>query len=119
VVVTEHWIIDRSAYVRLHTSPDVEAWLDRINRDPVRVATVTVLEMGLSARSAIHWRAALYEPPAANLPVEDLTPAMETWVVEVQGDRRHHRAVDGAPSQLISWHAALRHSAVNPLSLAS
>lgn len=93
--MTEHWIIDKSAYARLNTSPDADVWLTRINRGLVRLATVTVLEMGFSARSAAHWRTALQEPPVANLPVENLTPAMESRAVEVQGmlaDRGQHRA---------------------------
>lgn len=109
MVVTEHWIIDKSAYVRLNTSPDADVWLTRINRGLVRIATVTLLEMGFSARSAAHWRAALQQPPAANLPVENLTPGMEARAVEVQGilaDRGYHRA-PSVPDLLIAAIAEL------------
>ncbi|NEE02443.1 PIN domain nuclease [Phytoactinopolyspora halotolerans] len=94
--MTDLWIIDKSAYVRLHASPDADEWLDRINRGLVRVTTVTLLEMGFSARSGRDWRRGIEEPPAANLPIENLTPRMETRAVEVQrllAAQGHHRDV--------------------------
>lgn len=107
--MTEHWIIDKSGYVRLNASLDADVWLTRINRGLVRIATVTLLEMGFLARSAPDWRIALREPPAANLPVEHLTPGMESRAVEVQGmlaDRGHHRA-PSVPDVVISAIAEL------------
>ncbi|MFC7763751.1 hypothetical protein ACFQY4_41300 [Catellatospora bangladeshensis] len=37
------WLIDKSALVRLSTSPDAAAWADRIGRGLVHVTTVTLL----------------------------------------------------------------------------
>jgi predicted nucleic acid-binding protein len=45
------WLIDKSALVRLGISPDAAQWADRIERGLVRIATVTRLEVGYSARS--------------------------------------------------------------------
>lgn len=93
--MTDLWLIDKSAYVRLDASPDADAWLGRVNRGLVRVATVTLLEMGVSARSGTGWRQEIHEPPVVNLPVENLTPRAEERAVAVQGllaDRGHHRA---------------------------
>lgn len=96
MVVTDIWLIDKSAYVRINASPDAAEWLERINRGLVRVTTVTLLEMGFSAQSGTAWQQEIHQPPVANLPVENLTPRMEARAVEVQGllaERGHHRAV--------------------------
>jgi predicted nucleic acid-binding protein len=89
------WLIDRSALIRLGRSPDSEAWADRIERGLVRIATVTLLEVGYSARDAQDLRTGLREPPVASMPVEYAAPASEDRAVEVLGllaDRGHHRA---------------------------
>ncbi|MGH3096002.1 MAG: PIN domain-containing protein [Streptosporangiales bacterium] len=107
--MTDLWLIDKSAYVRLDASPDVEVWLDRINRGLVRVATVTLLEMGVSAQTAAGWRQEIEGPPVANLPVENLTPRMEERAVEVQGllaERGYHRAAK-IPDLLVAAAAEL------------
>jgi predicted nucleic acid-binding protein len=44
-----NWLIDKSALVRLGTSPDAAEWADRIERGLVRITTVTRLEVGYSA----------------------------------------------------------------------
>ncbi len=49
------WLIDKSALVRLGGSPDAEAWAHRVERGLVRIATVTLLEVGYSARSEPSW----------------------------------------------------------------
>ena len=46
------WLIDKSALVRLAASPDAEDWADLITRGLVAISTVTLLEVGYSARSA-------------------------------------------------------------------
>jgi predicted nucleic acid-binding protein len=98
VVVTDpaaEWLVDKSALVRLAASTDAQAWADRIQRGLVRIATVTLLEVGYSARDARSLRAGLEEPPIAAMPVEYSTPAAEDRVVEVLGllaDRGLHRA---------------------------
>jgi len=89
------WLIDKSAYARLDTSPDVEQWLVRIQRGVVRISTVTRLEIGYSFRSGSQARREVAAPPLSLLPVEYLTPAIEDRAVEVQlmlADQGHHRA---------------------------
>lgn len=88
------WLIDKSALVRLGDSPDAAEWANRIERGLVRITTVTRLEVGYSARSAAHSRAAFRAAPLASMPVEYLTPAIEDRAVGVQlllADRGQHR----------------------------
>jgi predicted nucleic acid-binding protein len=92
--VGEGWMIDKSALVRLGTSADAEVWAERIERGLVRIATVTVLEVGYSARDSEELRAGLRAAPVASMPVEYATPVTEDRAVEVLvllGDRGHHR----------------------------
>ena len=77
------WLIDKSALVRLGASADVEAWAGRIERGLVRIATVTLLEVGHSARSAAELRAGYAEAPIASMPVEYATPGSEDRAVRV------------------------------------
>ncbi|WP_238011332.1 PIN domain nuclease [Dactylosporangium sp. AC04546] len=98
------WLIDKSALVRLGASPDAETWADRIGRGLVHITTVTLLEVGYSARTAREIRTASSEPPLSLMPVEYLTPAMEQRAVEVQAtlaDLGQHRA-PGIPDLLIA-----------------
>ena len=103
------WLIDKSALVRLATSPDAQEWADRIQRGLVRISTVTRLEVGYSARTAGDFRRALAVPPLSSMPVEYLTPAIEDRAVEVQAalaDRGQHRA-PSIPDLLIAAAAEL------------
>ena len=89
------WLIDTSALVRLGTSPDAALWAARIEAGAVRIATVTRLEVGYSARSGPALRTAVQRPPLAAMPLEYQTPAIEDRALEVQmllADRGHHRA---------------------------
>jgi len=89
------WLIDKSAYARLASSPDAERWLVRIQRGVVRISTVTRLEIGYSFRSGSQARQEVAAPPLSLLPVEYLTPAIEDRAVDVQlllADRGYHRA---------------------------
>ncbi|MGA3155904.1 MAG: PIN domain nuclease [Streptosporangiaceae bacterium] len=89
------WLIDKSALVRLAASPDAQEWAARIQRGLVRIATVTRLEVGYSARSGADLRAGLQGPPLSAMPVEYQTPATEGRAVEVLAllaDRGQHRA---------------------------
>jgi len=98
------WLIDKSALVRLGASADAEAWAQQIERGLVRIATVTLLEVGYSARDATEVRAGLREPPIAAMPVEYATPTAEDRAVEVLAvlaDRGHHRA-PSVPDLLIA-----------------
>lgn len=90
-----NWLIDKSAYARLGSGPDDQAWADRIDRGLVRITTLTRLELGYSARTAAAWRAELDVAPLAAMPIQYLTPAIEDRAVEVQllvADRGQHRA---------------------------
>jgi predicted nucleic acid-binding protein len=94
-VAVTTWLIDKSALVRLSASPDAGDWAGRIERGMVRIATVTRLEVGYSARSATDLRAGLRRPPLSAMPVEYLTPVIEDRAVEVLvllADRGQHRA---------------------------
>lgn len=89
------WLIDKSALVRLSASDGNSEWDRRIERGLVRIATVTLLEVGFSTRSAGEHEAALSTPPVALMPLEYLTPAAESRAVQVQrllAARGRHRA---------------------------
>jgi predicted nucleic acid-binding protein len=98
------WLIDKSALVRLSTSPDAQEWANRINRSLVRISALTLLEVGFSARSGNDLRQAVARPPLALMPVEHLTPAAEQRAIEVQlllADHGRHRT-PSVPDLLIA-----------------
>src|SRR5262245_64739679 len=76
------WLIDKSAFARLATSPDAAEWATRIDRRLVRITTVTRLEVGYSARSGSDLRTGFAQPPLSSMPVEYMTPAIEDRAVE-------------------------------------
>jgi len=89
------WLIDKSAISRLHLATNATEWASRIERGLVRISTVTRLEVGYSARSAVDHGSLLSEPPIASMPTEYLTPRIEDRAVEVQSmlaARGQHRA---------------------------
>jgi predicted nucleic acid-binding protein len=89
------WLIDKSALVRLTASPDAAEWARRVERGLVRIATVTRLEIGYSARSGPEFRTGLRQPPLSSMPVEYQTPVTEDRAVEILAllaDRGQHRA---------------------------
>lgn len=91
------WLIDKSAYVRMQLGQVVaaEEWNTRIERGLVRVATITRLEIGFSARTGEGGRMIFAVPPLSLMPIERLTPSMEDRAWEVQmllADRGQHRA---------------------------
>jgi predicted nucleic acid-binding protein len=88
------WLIDASALVKVEISPDGDVWSDRVERGLVRIASVTLLEIGYSARSGDDHRTARLASPVAEMPVEYLTPAAEDRAIEVQAllaDQGQHR----------------------------
>jgi predicted nucleic acid-binding protein len=108
------WIIDKSALVRLGNSPDAEAWANRIERGLVRITTVTLLEVGYSARSGTDLATLLATAPVSAMPVEYFAPAIEDRAMEVQrrlADRGHHRA-PSIPDLLIAATAEINHHTV-------
>jgi predicted nucleic acid-binding protein len=103
------WLIDKSAISRLHLDPRATEWAARIERGLVRICTVTLLEVGYSARSATDHRALLGESPIASMPIEYLTPKIESRALELQrvlAERGHHRA-PSVPDLLIAATAEL------------
>jgi predicted nucleic acid-binding protein len=89
------WLIDTSALTRIGTSPDAASWAERIDRGLVRIAVVTRLEIGYSARSGPDLRSALRRAPLASMPIEYQTPAIEDRAIAVQtmlADNGRHRA---------------------------
>lgn len=104
VVAGRGWLIDKSALVRLGATPEAAAWADRIQRGLVRIATVTLLEIGYSARNAEDLHAGLRQPPVGSMPVEYATPTAEDRAVEVLtflAGRGQHRA-PSVPDLLIA-----------------
>lgn len=79
------WLIDKSALVRLSQCAESERWANRIKRGLVRIASITLLEIGYSARNAAAHSEALKSPPIAAMPVVYLTPMIEQRALSVQG----------------------------------
>lgn len=102
--MTGPWLIDKSALVRLARSPDAEQWRRRAERGLIRIATVSLLEVGYSARSAEDWRTLLEGPPISWFPVEPMTPAAERRAVAVQAElaRRGQHRGPSIPDLLIA-----------------
>jgi len=108
------WIIDKSALVRLGTSPDADAWANRIERGLVRISALTLLEVGYSARSSTDLATLLATAPVSAMPVEYSAPAIEDRAMEVQqrlAERGHHRA-PSIPDLLIAATAEINHHTV-------
>lgn len=103
-MTTRPWLIDKSALVRLGDCQDSAQWAERIERGLVRITTVTLLEVGYSARSADDMGDQLDLPPVSMMPVEYLTPAAEKRSVEVMralAGHGQHRAAS-IPDLLIA-----------------
>ena len=81
---TAAWLIDKSAYVGFHRSPDREEWANRINRGLVHASSLTLLEIGFSARSAVDWDDVMRTALVSSFVPVHLTPAMETRALRVQ-----------------------------------
>lgn len=86
MVVTEAWLIDKSALVRLPTHPDEPTWSRRVDQGLVHVCAVTLLEVGYSARNAADHALLLGSTPLSRMLVEWDTPArVARRAYEVQG----------------------------------
>ena len=89
------WLIDKSAYVRLTRSPDIQTWADRIQRGLVSIAIPTLLEIGYSVRNGDEWTRFQTGPPIAQMPTPPSSDRVDRRALEVQGllaERGHHRA---------------------------
>ena len=89
------WLVDKSALVRLDDCQEQQLWTERIERGLIHVTTVTLLEVGYSARSAEDMGELLNRPPLSFMPVEYMTPAAEKRAVEVLrrlAEQGQHRA---------------------------
>jgi len=108
-VTTSVWLIDKSALIRLPTSPARDEWYQRIERGLIRVTTLTLLEIGYSARSGADLQDELHRPPLALLPIEYLTPAIEARGMTVQAllAERGLRRAPSVPDLLIAANAEL------------
>jgi predicted nucleic acid-binding protein len=103
------WLVDKSALVRLGQAVDPQEWIDQLERGLMHVSTITLLEVGFSARSGLDLRSAARTSPLSLMPVEYLTPAIEDRALEVQrvlADRGQHRA-PSIPDLLIAATAEL------------
>ncbi|MDN5747345.1 MAG: VapC toxin family PIN domain ribonuclease [Pseudonocardia sp.] len=49
------WLVDKSALWKMPRSPDLDEWIDRINRGLVWACVPTRLEVAVSARNVDHW----------------------------------------------------------------
>lgn len=108
-MVVTAWLIDKSALARLGAAKVPLDWTTRIERGLVRISTVTLLELGYSARTAADHRVLLTEPPVSSMPVEYLTPRIEDRALELQqalAERGQHRA-PAIPDLLIAATAEL------------
>jgi predicted nucleic acid-binding protein len=108
-MTTRAWLIDKSALVRVASSPDVDEWNNRIERGLVHITNLTRLEVGYSARTGSAARRDFREPPLAAMPVEYLTPTIEDRSLEVQlllADIGKHRG-PSIPDLLIAATAEL------------
>ncbi len=108
-MTTSVWLIDKSALIRLPTSPARDEWYQRIERGLIRVTTLTLLEIGYSARSGADLQDELHRPPLALLPIEYLTPAIEARAMTVQAllAERGLRRAPSVPDLLIAANAEL------------
>ncbi|MFL6160621.1 MAG: PIN domain nuclease [Jatrophihabitantaceae bacterium] len=78
------WLIDKSAYARLSSTPDGDLWAARIERGLVRISSLTRLEVGFSFRTLREATREVSSPPLITMPITYLTPAIEGRAVEVQ-----------------------------------
>jgi predicted nucleic acid-binding protein len=104
------WLIDKSALVRLSSNQDASRWAERLDRGLLRIGTVTLLEVGFSARLAPSCapRAGRCRcPPCLG---STSPPAAEDRAVEIQlllADRGRHRA-PSVPDLLLAAAPGLR-----------
>ncbi len=90
------WLVDKSAYVRLGSSPVFDTWIERIERGLVRISIVTSLEIGYSFTSHSDSFVERSSGLLGLLIPDHITPAIENRAIEVQQkllESGLHRAV--------------------------
>lgn len=94
--MTESWLIDKSAMVRMPTHPDEPVWSRRVDRGLVHVCAVTLLEVGYSARNGAEHARLLGSIPLSRMKAHwDMPEAVARRAYEIQGilaATGHHRA---------------------------
>jgi predicted nucleic acid-binding protein len=98
-MVVTVWLIDKSALVRLASSPEAGHWLDRCEKALVRVATPTLLEIGFSAKSEADWHKLVEGPPVIWLPHEYVTPGPSNARSRCRPSSRHADSTVLRPSR--------------------
>lgn len=89
------WLIDKSALVRLATTPDAQLWASRIDAGRVHLSSITRLEIGYSARSANELLTSFASLPLSKMRIEKLSPTIEERAWDVLQQLSHlgqHRA---------------------------
>jgi len=89
------WVVDTSALWRLDLASDSDRWEDLVQRGLVQISSVTLLEVGHSARTAGEVRTWTMGRPLGLMPRLYLTPPAEDRAVQVQAllaDQGQHRA---------------------------
>ncbi len=89
------WLIDKSALVRLGSSPDAEEWAERIERGLVTITTVTLLEAGFSARSAVEDRAVQVQRLLAERG-QHRAPSIPDLLIAAAAELNHRPGPNGA-----------------------
>jgi len=93
--MTNSWIIDKSAYVRMPRAIEIDEWILRIGRGLVYVHPLTLLELGFSARNSADWLQQMNRPPVTDLLIAEATPSSFHRAQQVQGvlaQRGYHRS---------------------------
>ncbi len=103
------WLVDKSALVRLADSFQSAEWASRLDRGLVRISSLTLLEVGFSARSGRELEGLRDRTPFSAMPVEYLTPAIEdrAMAVQMQLARAGHHRGPSVPDLLIAATAEL------------
>jgi predicted nucleic acid-binding protein len=78
------WLIDTSAFHKLTQSPDLEVWLNRIDRGLVFVSPLTLLEVGYSLKSAQDHSVVFGSGIMRNLMKTELSSDAATKALDIQ-----------------------------------
>ena len=98
------WLIDKSALVRLASSPNVEVWASRINEGQVYISSITRLEIGYSARNSKDLLKSFSSLPLSKMPIQLLSPTIEerAWDVLKELSKSGKHRAPSIPNLLIA-----------------